>query len=388
MTPNSILICGTGIVGLATTLAFSRQGFKPQLLGPRKTFHDTDSQQYYPRVYALSPASQQFLHELGVWGLLNHGRVTSVRAMDIYGDARGYVGLDAWQVAKTDLAWIIESSELERVLQQLVIAAGVTWHDDKFQSLSDGSVISEAGQRFIPKLLVGADGAQSPVRAAAAITTNRVPYGQSGVVTHLNAEHAHDNIARQWFSPQGIVALLPMPTTSDGPQVSLVWSMPTDKAKALLELADDSRNQRLQAELSDITGGSLGQLSVRSPVYSFPLTLQHSQMVAPGVALVGDAAHRIHPLAGQGLNLGLADAKTLAATVATRASRSHPGSIQTLRRYRRQRAEAIFLMGFACDSLYHLFAPQVAPAVALRNIGMNVVNRLPFVKRLLIEGAS
>ncbi|HLU20030.1 MAG TPA: UbiH/UbiF family hydroxylase [Pusillimonas sp.] len=388
MSTNQIIVCGTGIVGLAAALGLARQQEKVLLLGPRKPPEPAQADVYFPRVYALSAESKQFLERLGVWDLLDFSRVTPVESMQVYGDASGYVDLRAWQAVQPEMAWIIESSEIERVLHQGVKMFGVSWHDDRFQSLTAHAVKTESGRQLEAALVIGADGADSPVRAAAGISGTSKPYGQMGVVTHLTAERPHGHAAVQWFTSDSVLALLPMPDTADGPQVSMVWSMSNDRAQALLALPQAERQARLELDLLAATEGALGRLTVRSGVFAFPLFLERSSMVAPGVALAGDAAHRVHPLAGQGLNLGLGDVAQLLGILKARPQWCSPGQISLLRRYRRVRAEPVMAMSLVTDGLFRLFASHSAPMVVVRNLGMRLVDRMPFIKRQLIVGAS
>lgn len=388
MKKASILVCGAGIAGLATVLGLSKAGFHASLLGPKATIAAASSAVYHPRVYAISVASQQFLAQLGVWDLLDSQRITPVESMEVYGDGDGKLTLHAWQTATDTLAWIIESGELERVLQQAVRVFGVTWHQEKFDRLEKLTVFTDSGRAVSADLLVGADGATSPVRTAAGITHHVQPYGDNGVVVHLDAELPHQNIALQWFTGDTILALLPMPDTPDGHQVSMVWSMPQPMADHLQAMPPELRNAELERRLAATTGGRLGRLKVRSASFSFPLTLERSAMIAQGVALVGDAAHRVHPLAGQGLNLGLGDVKELLDVLVSKETYRTAGDLKVLRRYRRARAEPVLAMRLATHGLHRLFVTRSVPVAWARNAGMHGVDRLSFIKRLLINGAA
>lgn len=384
---SSIVVCGSGIAGLATALGLSRAGFAVSLVGQRRPAPVNPGESWHPRVYALSPSSKAFLESLGVWAMLDTTRVTPVEAMDIFGDADGRVSLNAWHNAMHALAWIVESGELERVLQQAIQVYGTAWYDENFQHLHTHEIITSSGRRVAFDLLIGADGAQSDVRRVAGIAHHSRPYGDRGVVTHLTASIPHQNRAMQWFLGDSILALLPLPDTSAGPQVSMVWSMPEARAQTLAAMPEASQHQLLQTQLQAVTGGCLGDLVVRSKVLGFPLTLDKSGMIASHVALVGDAAHRVHPLAGQGLNLGLGDVAVLIQVLSRRESWRRVGDVRVLERYRRQRAEPIEAMRLATHGLYKLFAAPGAPAAWLRNIGMHGVDYLPWAKRLLIQGA-
>lgn len=383
-----IVVCGTGIVGLATALAFARRGERVTLLGPKRSFAPALDEIFHARVYAISPSSQRFLAALGVWALLDARRVTAVEAMEIHGDADGLLNLNAWQTAQTELAWIVESLELERVLTQAVLMFGIPWVSEKFASYVPGCITTESGTSLRAELFVAADGAQSELRSAAGVPVTVRPYGATGLVAHFNTHFPHQGTALQWFTPEGVLALLPMPATSEGPQVSMVWSAKESLANEILTMSAPAQGQYLSRRLGEITASRLGALTMRSALHGFPLTLNQSPMVSEGLVLAGDAAHRLHPLAGQGLNLGLGDVEALVDTIAGRESFRSPGDPMLLRRYRRARAEPVWAMRMVTDGLFRLFESQQAPVAWLRNVGMNVVEKLPFIKRHLIAGAS
>jgi len=385
---DPIVVCGTGIVGLATALAFARRGERATLLGPKRSFEPARAEEFHARVYAISPSSQRFLAELGVWGLLDAKRLTAVEAMEIHGDGDGLLNLNAWQTAQTELAWIVESLEIERVLTQAVQMFGVSWVPEKFATYAPGRITTEQGSVLEAELFVAADGAQSPLRAAAGVPVTVRPYGATGLVAHFNCQLPHQGTALQWFTSEGVLALLPMPTTTQGPQVSMVWSAKESMANEVLSMSAPEQSKYLSAKLNEMTASRLGALTMRSPLHGFPLSLNQSPMIAEGLALAGDAAHRLHPLAGQGLNLGLGDVEALVDTIAGRESFRSSGDAMLLRRYRRARAEPVLAMRLVTDGLFRLFDARQAPVVWLRNAGMNVVEKLPFIKRQLIEGAS
>ncbi len=387
MTADTVLICGTGIAGLATALALARAGFAPALLGPRPRLAPAAQDRYHPRVYAISPSSQAFLEAQGVWHLMNPARITPVQTMVVCGDGDGRVVLDAWQTAQPALAWIVESGEIERALAQAVQVFGVAWHAEKFTRLTPAGVLTDAARELPFDLLVAADGAHSPVRAAAGIRHRCRPYGDTGIVVHLDAERAHQGCAMQWFTGDSILALLPLPDTAQGPQVSMVWSMPAARAEHLLALAPEAQADWLSRHLQAASGGCLGALRPRSAPLGFPLTLEDSDVVAPRIALVGDAAHRVHPLAGQGLNLGLGDVAALRDALVNKGAWRGVGDARVLARYRRARAEPVQAMRIATHGLHALFGLPWAPAAFLRNRGMAWIDRSALAKRWLITGA-
>lgn len=389
---GSVLVCGGSIVGLACALALAREGLEVRVLGPRAALPEVVADTYCPRVYALSESSRDLLERLGAWPLLDARRVCAVEAMEIHGDADGILDLSAWQAARAAMAWIVESSELERGLRQVVRIMGIPWIEDHFSSLEvqpDGARITTAkGQTLSAQLLVGADGATSPVRLAARVDHRYTPYGEMGVVAHLDIGLPHQNRAFQWFTGDGIFALLPLPDTAQGPQASLVWCMAQGRAREWLALPDDARRAFFERRALAITGGRLGELHLRTRPRGFPLSLEYSAMVAPRVALVGDAAHRVHPLAGQGLNLGLGDVQALAGVLHDREPYRGPGDERVLARYRRARAEPVRAMGLMTDGLQRLFGVQCAPVAWARNAGMRLIDEIPFLKRRLIQAAA
>ncbi|CAP40657.1 UbiH/UbiF family hydroxylase [Bordetella petrii] len=385
---HQIIVCGAGIVGLASALALARRGQRVALLAPAATVPAADPDAYHPRVYAISPASQRFLAELGVWDAMPAARIMPVQAMEIHGDADGRVDLSAWQAAQPQLAWIVESGEIERVLMQAVRMFGIPWLPERCVGYRDGAIETSSGEWLRAELFVGADGAASPLRTAAGMPHTSTPYQDTGLVAHFDAERAHHGTAFQWFRDDGVLALLPLPDTSAGPQVSMVWSMRNAQAQPLQSLAPDAQAAQLEQMLAHASHGRLGRLRMRSKLHGFPLTLEQARMTAPGIALAGDAAHRVHPLAGQGLNLGLGDVEALARVVAGREPYRAAGDARVLRRYQRARAESVFAMRLATDGLYRLFGARAAPLAWLRNAGMQWVDASPFLKRHLIDGAS
>ncbi|MGB7400932.1 FAD-dependent monooxygenase [Castellaniella sp.] len=392
MSNSSIVVCGTGIAGLACALGLARAGFSATLLGPRQVPAARHSDDYHPRVYAISQASRDLLDSLGAWRLMDFNRVSPVESMEIYGDAQGHINLSAWQDVREALAWIVESSELERALQQAVQVLGIPWCEDHFVGLDTNAAGVQVHTRqtgtIQAQLLVGADGARSPVRQAAGIHHDYTPYGDMGVVAHLDLQYPHQQRACQWFTGDSVFALLPLPDTAKGPQASLVWSMPQGQAQAWMAQDEPAQQAFLATHAQAITGGRLGKLTLRSRPQGFPLTFERTAMVAPGVALVGDAAHRVHPLAGQGLNLGLGDVRTLVQVLLARGPHRLPGDAQVLACYRRRRAEPVLAMSLATHGLHRLFGSGWAPLAWVRNQGMQMADQIPFIKRRLIQAAA
>jgi 2-polyprenylphenol 6-hydroxylase len=385
MSEHDIIIVGGGIVGLSFALALRGSGArvamveaKPPTPAPAEAFDN--------RVYAVSPSNVAFLRGLGVWDGLDATRLTPIRAMEVFGDDDSQIGFDADQAGLAELAVIVESSRLTGVLWQALrnereiavycpaqCAALAIENGQVRLTLADGAVL--AGQ-----LIVGADGADSWVREQTGIAVREKDYRQLGVVANFACALPHRQRAFQWFRADGVLAWLPLP----GERISMVWSTDADHARALMELGGAQFAQAVQEAGNE----TLGELRLISPVAGFPLRLMRvASSVQYGVALIGDAAHAIHPLAGQGVNLGLGDALQLARTLAARKPPEGFGDLALLRRYERARKEATLDMVWTTDGLARLFASQASVVRALRNFGLDLTNRQNWIKKRLIRHA-
>ncbi len=388
MTSSSfdIAIVGTGIPGLAAALGFAQQGFGVALIGPRPAPHTpSGTTPFDPRIYAVAPGTVGLLERLGVWSSVDQQRVCAVERMRVLGDDGQELTFDAYGATVERLATIVEEAELLRVLDAACgFQPAIKRIQCSFVSTDGGqdsiTLRLENGPSLTARLLIGADGATSSVRAAAGISATIKPYEQAAVVANFGCERPHLNTAWQWFTDEGVVALLPLP----GDRVSLVWSAPAELATELAALSAELLAKRV----AERCGTALGALTTIGKVHTFPLRLMAvSRLIATRVALIGDAAHVVHPLAGQGLNLGLQDVALLLDVVRDREPFRDIGDTVLLRRYERGRAEAIGLMRFTTDSLAQLFALDDPLARRLRNVGMAAVNRLSPLKNALIRQA-
>ena len=333
-----------------------------------------------PRCYALSPGNVEFLRTLGVWQSIPAERLARVEAMHVFGDdGRSVLEFDAYEAGVRELAWIVEDSELQRAL--LSGLSGMALRCEKLEVGAEHAVLSFAdGAPMAAKLVVGADGAHSFVRGAAGISVSERGLGQAAVVANFRCTRAHSNVAYQWFQGGPVLALLPLP----GEQVSMVWSLPEGEAERIAALPPGA----LAQEVASASRSVLGALEVASPARSFPLRrLVARRLIAPRVALVGDAAHVVHPLAGQGLNLGLQDARALAAVIAGREPGRDPGDERLLRRYERRRAEPILAMDSVISGLFALYGARNTAMGHMRNAGLNLTDRLPVLKNILMRQA-
>ena len=384
---HDLIVVGGGPVG--ASLARAAGGLSVALVAQERRQLQSQRHQFQPRapfdarVYALSPGNVAFLESIGAWQAIPADRVVPVHAMRIYGDdPAASLEFDAYGAGVPALAWIVEDALLQDAL----------WHGleaDVFAPAECASLLVEADravlvlrneQALSGKLVVGADGAHSFVRERARIQASQSDYGQSAVVANFRCAKPHRNVAYQWFQGGAVLALLPLA----GPHVSMVWSLPQQEAQRVSRLDGEA----LCGELFAATRGELGEVALVTPPRSYPLRrLAARQMVAARVALAGDASHVIHPLAGQGLNLGLQDARVLAAVLAEREPLRDPGELGLLRRYERARAEPILAMDTMVDTLFRTFGAKSGLAVRLRNAGLNLTNRLPVIKHMLMRTA-
>ncbi|TCK41778.1 2-octaprenyl-3-methyl-6-methoxy-1,4-benzoquinol hydroxylase [Paraburkholderia sp. BL8N3] len=378
------VVVGGGLVGKTAALALTQSGLRTALvastaapLPPGAAF---DS-----RIYALSSSSQALLERLRVWQALDRSRLGPVFDMRVFGDARAELHFSAFQASVPQLAWIVESSLIEQSLDTaLRFQPNLTWFDSRAQGMTVDAAAAQVtlanGETLEADLVIGADGAHSWVRAQMGAKATRRDYRQTGVVANFKAEKPHGETAYQWFRDTEIIALLPLPDD----HVSLVWSARTDHADALMKLDP----AQLSAEVEKATENTLGKLDCVTPAQGFPLALQTvDRLIAPRVALVGDAAHLIHPLAGQGMNLGLRDVAALAEVIANKEAFRDLGDPVLLRRYERARREDIQKLMAATDGLQRLFSVPGTLARTVRNAGMALVGAQPLIKRWLVSAA-
>jgi 2-polyprenyl-6-methoxyphenol hydroxylase-like FAD-dependent oxidoreductase len=365
MTNTDVLVRGAGAVGLAAALALSRQGLQVAMLGSMAEPTQPDL-----RAFALNAASVRLLQGLKVWDALPSDARTAVHEMHVQGDAPGAsLDFSAWQQSASELAWIVDASELEKALRAAVRFA---------------PHVHVVTAEVAAPLQVLAEGKDSATRAALGVQMPRHAYGQRAVATRLQSNQAHAGLARQWFRCPDVLALLPMDRPTSGHSLALVWSVPDAQADRLMALSDEA----FTAQLMDVTAGAAGVLSLSSARAQWPLAVAQAQALhGPGWVLVGDAAHQVHPLAGQGLNLGLADVAALAEVLAARESWRGLGDTKLLARYARQRHAPVQAMAKVTDGLLQLFANEQPLVKELRNRGLGLVNRLPALKRLLTRQA-
>ncbi|MFA7665912.1 MAG: FAD-dependent monooxygenase [Burkholderiaceae bacterium] len=413
-----VAVVGRAAVGLAAALALARTGLRVALVGPVMPVAGAmpagraampagsagqagrDADDWDNRVFALSPASRRLLESLGAWQAMAAERIAPVYDMKVWPSARlplrerDALHFSAWQARIEALAWIVENRNLNSALNQACRFAGFASFDAALAGMDliedrDFAVLTLAdGRSLRARLVVGADGAASTVRELAGIGQVLTDYPQRAVVANFATGKPHRDCAWQWFGEHGILALLPLP----GERCSIVWSAPLALAGELLALDAQALAERVSA----VSDGVLGELTPIGKAAAWPLRLGRvDALAARRVVLVGDAAHVVHPLAGQGMNLGFGDVQALAEVMREREAPRDPGEAMLLRRYERARAEPVLAMRWATDGLQKLFDPGSpimggalgVPLAAVRDLGFGLVARSGLLRRLLISHA-
>lgn len=378
-----VLIVGAGLAGAALAAALRGSTLK---VGIVETRPPARPEGWDARIYAISPTNVDFLSEIGIWQHLDPARMAPVYDMEIHGDAGGRLDFSAYDSGLRELAWILESSLMQLELWETVkrqhnvtlicpASPAALAIDDTAARLT-----LTDGRRIEAKLVVAADGRDSWVRQAAGIGARNTPYDEKGVVANFRCEKPHRNAAFQWFRPNGVLAYLPLPDQ----QMSMVWSAPDALADELVALPPEA----LCARVAEAGGYRLGKLELITPAAAFPLRLMRVETaVRPRLALIGDAAHAIHPLSGHGINLGYQDARVLAEQIKDLPAWRDPGELPVLRAYARARAEETALLQYTTHGLNRLFKPADPILSGLRNIGLNLTNSVPVLRNALVRYA-
>ena len=392
-----VVIVGAGIAGSALAVALSGAGLSIALIeaqalhSPQLSLacgvHDFD-----PRVSALTPRSRNFLEKLGAWEAIAAYRYCPYRHMTVW-DAQGtgQIEFDHTEVNVSELGHIVENRAIVGALLKRLSAADITLlspavlHSCTRMDSSRIQVELAGGDTLDANLLVAADGAVSRVRELMGFRSREWDYGHRAIVASVEVARAHEATAWQRFLPSGPLALLPLPGADGHHYCSIVWSVQEHLVDALLALGDEAFCQALEKA----SESRLGAVLASSRRIAYPLRQRHAvDYVQPGVALVADAAHTIHPLAGQGINLGLQDVAVLAEEIlAGHASGVGVGSLALLRRYQRRRKGENLMMMTAMDGFKRLFEQQSLPLRWLRNAGMRKVDKLLPLKQELIRRA-
>jgi ubiquinone biosynthesis UbiH/UbiF/VisC/COQ6 family hydroxylase len=386
-THYDVIVAGAGLVGLSLAPMLARSGLSVALVDRGAVATDAaPPESWDARVYAISPGSAAFLRAVGAWQAMSCERIAAIESMRIEGDAGASLEFSAYDLGERALAWIVEERELRAAVLPAVHREGVDVIGgasfDALTFTADAGTLRLADGRLLEaRLIVAADGGRSWVREAAGIVALPRSYGQTAVVANFECERAHHGRAYQWFREDGgVLAWLPLP----GRRISIVWSAPEGVAQSLLSLQPHD----LALRVAEAGGNALGSLVCITPAAGFPLSyLRLPTSVALRLALVGDAAHGVHPLAGQGVNLGFGDAQALSAVLADRGPVTDAGAPVLLERYARRRAEPVLAMQAVTDGLARLFGWPAPWIKTLRNAGLSAVDRLPLLKRAMAQPA-
>jgi 2-octaprenylphenol hydroxylase len=383
-----IIIVGGGMVGSALACALADSTLRIAVIEGQEPNWDWDKDSYDMRVSAITRASQQLFQHLGVWEAMAAERVAPYEQMHVWdATGAGSIHFDAAEIGEADIGHIIENRVISKALMQK--AQGFDNVDflcpatpkKLLLRTTNASLLLEDGRHLQAELLVGADGGRSWVRSQAGIDVNVTNYGHTAVVTTVKTAEHHQDTAWQRFLPTGPLAFLPL---TEG-YSSIVWSTSPEEAARLLELDDHA----FVKELEEAFESRLGAIESVGPRGAFPLKGQHAQhYVKPHLALIGDAAHTIHPLAGQGVNLGFADASALAEELlAAHQQHQDVGSYKTLRRFERARRGDNLLTLEAMGAFKQLFSNDTKLLSSLRNLGLSTVDGMPPLKHLFMRQA-
>ncbi len=390
-----VVIVGGGLAGLSLAAALSDTPLKLALIerqAPRRPAG------WDARIYAISPANIDFLEEIGLWKHLDDSRIAPIRAMEIRGDDADNARLEfsAYETGLDRLGVIAESS----------LVACELWESAKRQrnlslfcpgtpqgielGIKNTTLRLADGNALTARLIVAADGRDSWVRRTYGLAAQETPYHEKGVVANFECDLPHHDTAYQWFINDGtengsgnnsVLAYLPLP----GNRISIVWSVPERQAGELLALTEEEFCARVAAAGAH----KLGALKLITPPAAFALRLiRVPRIVAPGLALIGDAAHGIHPLSGHGINLGFQDARALAAVLKDCPPWQDIGSERVLERYQRMRREEILLLQSVTHGLRRLYQSTLPGSRLLRSLGLNFTDALPFLKNALTRYAT
>ncbi len=378
-----IVIVGAGIAGLTVAALLAQSGVRERL---KITLLDAQQRPSRPagkelalRVSAIATGSSQLLQSIGAWSFVDAERIGSYDAMRVWdesstADSGDALYFDAAEFAVPQLGFIVENVMLRTALLDVIQKESIELlFESPFaavQAQESGQLVQlEDGRTLHADLVIGADGARSLVRESAGIETQEWAYGQSAFVTHLHPERSHCNTAWQRFLNNGPLGMLPL---GDG-RISVVWSTTDEQAQWAMQTTDET----LGKALSEASDHVMGDLTVAGPRGAFPLQARHARdYVKAGIALVGDAAHAVHPLAGQGANLGLQDAACLADVIAKAMQNGeYPGDRPVLRRYERSRKGENAAMLHLMTGLNRLFATDSTLLKELRTTGMRLFNQ-------------
>ncbi|WP_454781596.1 UbiH/UbiF/VisC/COQ6 family ubiquinone biosynthesis hydroxylase [Legionella sp. WA2022007384] len=380
----NVLVIGGGIVGLTAALAMAQRGYSVAIIDAGSL--KVDGSEPDTRVYAINFASQTLLHQLNAWQHLDKSRLSPYRSMYVWdAESKAHIDFDSRYIGKQYLGNIIEESVLKQALLQQVstlpsIHLFPNSRVEEVFSGADGVKVCSNQQTWEGQLLMIADGANSPARQKLKVPLNSWSYEQHAIVATVSVEKPHQQTAYQVFRADGPLAFLPL---ADAHQCSIVWSTDPEHAKKLMTLSEQEFNESLTQAFTN----KLGRVEVLSTRHQFPLQMRHvKQYVGDRWLLLGDAAHTIHPLAGLGLNVGLADVRSWIECLDIVQDKLL--SKKALGAYQRERKNAVWQIIMMMEGFKRLFSNSFIPIVTLRGLGLRLCNRFMPIKRLFIQHAQ
>ena len=393
-----VIIVGAGMVGAATACLLARASlsYKSEpitiALVDARIADPFNAEQFDPRVAAVTESSRHLLERCGVWGVVEAKRVSAYEAMEVWdAEGTGRIHFDCHDIHQPNLGHIVENSLLVgALLQEVAVQPSISFIcpvtiTDYLYSDDKVTVVLDSGRELCGSLLIAADGANSLIRQHFDIDTKEWDYGHKAIVTTIVTERDNQKTAWQRFMPSGPLALLPLNKDGDLKYSSIVWSQELDEADRLMALDDE----QFCAELGRASEQCLGAVLAVDKRFAVPLRQRHAKnYVLPRVALVGDAAHTIHPLAGQGVNLGFSDVEALVDEIGRAIERGNDiGDISTLNRYQRRRKPHNLAAMAVMEGFKRLFSADQLGLRLLRNMGMSGLNRLAPLKNEIIKKA-
>jgi 2-polyprenylphenol 6-hydroxylase len=384
-----VAIIGAGLVGLTAAIAMAKQGKQLVLIDSQPNHAKAwkpAANQWDARIYALTEETIEWLKSLGVWQYVDETRVQPITAMELWEPSRNKpLMLSAEDAYLPQMGCILENANLMHACYQALKASNVQVTVASPTSLIQGThsveITLDQQQHVHVKLIVAADGVHSWVRQQLQIGVAFKSFHQTAIVANFTAEQGHQGVARQWFLPHETMALLPLPNH----MVSMVWAVSTERAQTLLNLSQDE----LLVEVSNVSEDVLGKLSLSGEVVSFVLNQQTAESyIKDRVVLVGDAAHQVHPMAGQGVNLGFRDVMQLASMTTKLSTMQDIGDYHFLRRYERARKLDVVSMNTLTSGLDALFATSSPWLQQVTGWSMQKINQQDWLKKQLVQTAT
>ncbi|TDP01105.1 UbiH/UbiF/VisC/COQ6 family ubiquinone biosynthesis hydroxylase [Marinomonas balearica] len=389
-----VIVVGAGMVGSLTAILLANKGMSIALVDKSHGHYPLSVPPAYDaRVSAISRHSQSLFEEADVWQKLNASRLAPYRNMKVWdGLGSGSVEFESYSNGLGELGHLIENTVLCDGLMSKVgeMREIDTYFDDVISEYtcteSGVSVELNSARQLDAQLIIAADGALSQLRQQSAFETVEWDYGHHAIVTTVEVDAPHQDTAWQAFGEEGILAFLPLPSVEGRHYISIVWSVPPQEADALMSIEEDAFCRRLTYAINR----KFTALNLTVPRVAIPLRQRHAkQYVKPGIVLIGDAAHTIHPLAGQGANLGFSDAGALVKVLSNAFKRGEKlGKMKTLRRYQRARMLDNIAMSASMETFKRVFTTRQPAIVQLRNIGMSFCQNSSFIKKQLVAHAA